>query len=88
MDVAERSHAPKKGVSGGYWTEQVCRWYFICSIPSIGGSLVCNSHALIKFVISENMGWAKNVVSTLNFCLFKEILWEILLREKGIEQIR
>jgi len=32
MDVAERSHAPKKGVSGDYWTEQGCRWCFILSL--------------------------------------------------------
>ena len=32
----------------------------------IRGSLSCNDHALVEFMISRNMGWAKSRVKTLN----------------------
>jgi len=47
----------------------------------IRGSLGCNNHALVEFMISRNAGLAKSRVRTLNFKLFfmkllNEISWE------------
>jgi len=64
----------------------------IVKVVKIGGSLGCSNHALVKFVITRNMGLEKSGVRTLNFGrvnfrLFKELLdeipWETLLRDKG-----
>ena len=60
----------------------------------IGGSLGCNDHALVEFVIL-NVGLAKSRGRTLcfrvaNFWLLKEllngILWETVLKGMGTEQ--
>lgn len=62
-----------------------------------GGSLSCCDHALLKIVISKNMGLVKSIVRSLNFRspnfgLFKELLdkipWETVLRDKGTEHRR
>ena len=59
------------------------------------GSLSCCDHALLKIVISKNMGLVKSIVRSLNFRspnfgLFKKLLdkipWETVLRDKGMEQ--
>jgi len=61
----------------------------------IGGSLGCNDHALVEFVLLRNVGLAKSRVGTLNFRIVKfrlskewldEISWEAVLRDKGVEQ--
>jgi len=61
----------------------------------IGGNLGCSDHALVKSVISRNVGLAKTGVSILNFRranirlfkkLLKEISWENVLGVKGTEQ--
>ena len=55
----------------------------------------CRDHALVQFEILRVTGPAKSKVRTLNFSrahlrLFKgllgEILWEAVLRDKGVEQ--
>jgi len=60
-----------------------------------GGNLGYSDHVLVEFVISRNLGLAKSRVRALNFrrvkfMLFKElldeILWEAVLRDKGMEQ--
>jgi len=60
-----------------------------------GGSLGCRDHALIECMILMNVGLAESEVRTqnsrrANFSLFKELLeklfWEVLLRDKGVEE--
>lgn len=60
-----------------------------------GGSLGCNVHALVKFTVLRDVGWAKNKLRTLNikkvnFQLFKMLvnrtLWEIALKDKQLEK--
>ena len=54
----------------------------------VGGSQGCSDHALVKFVISRNVGLAKSGVRTLNFQLFKELLakisWDAVLKDKDV----
>jgi len=61
----------------------------------IGVSLGCGDHALVKFMISRNMGLAKSGIRTLkfgrvNFRLFKELLakisWDAVLKDKDVEE--
>lgn len=60
-----------------------------------GGSLGCNEHVLVEFIVSRDMGQMESKVRPLNyrkakFQLFKEIVnrtpWETALRGKGTEQ--
>jgi len=58
----------------------------------IRGSLGCNDHALVEFLISRNMGRTKIAVRTVNFRrvkfqLFVELPWKTVLRDIGIEQL-
>ena len=61
----------------------------------VGAILGCRDHALVQFEMVRATGPAKSKVRTLNFRrahlrLFKgllgEILWEAVLRDKGVEQ--
>ncbi|KAK4818978.1 hypothetical protein QYF61_022645 [Mycteria americana] len=67
----------------------------ICDVR-IGGSLGCSDHALMEFAVLSDMGQAKSIVRILNFRkakfqLFKELInrtsWEMVLRDRGAEQI-
>ena len=61
----------------------------------VGGSLGCSDNALVKFMISRNVGLAKSGVRILNFRranfkLFKELLAKIpcdaVLKDKDVEE--
>lgn len=60
-----------------------------------GGSLGCNEHVLVEFIVIRDMGQMKSKVRPLNcrkakFQLFKEIVnrtpWKTALRDEGTEQ--